>query len=237
MPENQESIVEEEVLYGDWYAWFLAYPENNKEAPWVVIIHEWWGLNEHIEDMARLLAMQWYKALAVDLYGGVVPDGFEEARLLSSSLDQDAATANLMAAERYLRESSSKVASLWRCLWGKQSLQLSLASDTLDGTVIYYGRLTDDVAILQNINEPVLWIFAENDQGIPPSAVTAFQSWLDAAWVVDYDITIYPWVDHAFANPTGTNHAEDATLDARSKTMDFLDKVLMDEVAKKKNNF
>lgn len=95
-----------------------------------------------------------------------------------------------------------------------QSLNLSLASDTLDGTIIYYGRLVDDATRLSSINTPLLGIFAENDSGIPPSAVYAFQSWLDQAGITDYDITIYPNTDHAFANPTGDNYAPDATRDA-----------------------
>lgn len=229
MPEQEQDIVTESVEYASWVVGFVAYPQDNENAPGVVLIHERRWLNEHIEDMARVLAMQGYRALAVDLYGWVVPDDFEGAREMSSGLDQEETTANLLAAESYLRENASKVASLWRCLWGKQSLQLSLASQTLDGTVIYYGRLTDDVETLKNINQPVLGIFAENDGWIPPSAVEAFQKWLDEAGVTDYDITIYPWVDHAFANPTWGNYEKQATLDARSKTITFLWEVLSNE--------
>ena len=68
--------------------------------------------------------------------------------------------------------------------------------------MIYYGRLKDDAQQLAAINQPLLGIFAENDQGIPPSAVQAFQAGLDQAGKTDYDITIFPGVDHAFANPT-----------------------------------
>lgn len=229
MPEQEQDIVTQEVSYTEWVVGFMAYPQDSIDAPWVVLIHEWRWLNEHIKDMARVLAMQGYRVLAVDLYWWEVPTSFLGARSMSSGLDQEETTANLLAAELYLRESSSKVASLWRCLWGKQSLQLSLASDTLDGTVIYYGRLTDDVETLKNINQPILGIFAENDWWIPPSAVEAFQKWLDEAGVTDYDITIYPWVDHAFANPTGDNYEMDATLDAWSKTLDFLDTVLVED--------
>lgn len=226
MPEDEIDIVTQEVNYYEDVNWFYAYPEDNPTAPWIVIIHEWWGLNDHIKDMARVLAMQWYKTLAVDLYKGRIANTAAQARTLSSELVQEDATANLLAAESFLRETAPRVASLWRCLGGKQSLQLSLASDTLDATVIYYGRLETDPTVLASINQPVLGIFAENDGGIPPSAVAAFQSWLDAAGIKNYDLTIYPGVDHAFANPTGDNYTQEATIEAWQKTLWFLDQTL-----------
>lgn len=226
MPETEQDITSETVEYVDWIKWFLAYPEWNQEAPWIIVIHERRWLNEHIKDMARVLAMNWYRALAVDLYRWEVATDMETARSLSTSLDKEASTTNLLAAESYLRNKSSKVASIWRCLWWAQSLQLSLTSDSLDATVIYYWRLNDNVEQLKNINQPVLGIFAENDSWIPPSDVNLFQEWLDAAWKDDYEIKIYPWVWHAFANPTWGNYEQEATIDARNKTLTFLDNEL-----------
>ena len=83
---------------------------------------------------------------------------------------------------------------------------------------------TDPVA-LQSISTPILGIFAENDQGIPPSSVHAFEEGL-VAIDIESDITIYPWVDHAFANPTGGNYSPDETKDAWNKTLSFLSKYL-----------
>lgn len=221
-PAMPATITEMTVEYTSWTNWFYAEPENNPTAPAVILIHEWWGLNDHIKDMARILAKNGYKALAVDLYKGQVADNMETAKTLSSSLVQDEATANLLAAEAFLRTKTDKVASLWRCLGGKQSLQLSLESDTLDATIIYYGRLTGDATTLQNINEPILWIFAENDSGIPPSAVAEFEQGLIAAGKTWFNITIYSGTNHAFANPTGNAFAKEATLDAWSKVLWFL---------------
>lgn len=143
--------------------------------------------------MADILAEYGYTALAVDLYNGQVATDMSGARALSSALDQTGATANLLAAEEWLRtnQQSPQVVSWGRCLGGKQSLQLSLASDTLDGTIIYYGRLETDPTVLQTINTPVLGIFAENDQGIPPSQVETFEQAL-ASINKQADITIYP---------------------------------------------
>jgi len=222
IPENEIDIVTETVEYTDWVVWFLAYPQDNPQAPWIVVIHEWWGLNDHIKDMTRILAMNGYRALAVDLYKGEVASEMEDARWLMTSLDGEEATTNLLAAEEYLRNESEKVASLWWCLWWAQSLRLSLASDSLDATVLYYGRVIDDPEQLENINQPLLGIFAEDDGWIPPSAVEAFQAWLESAWKTDYDITIYPSVGHAFANPTWNNYEQEATVDAWQKTLKFL---------------
>lgn len=225
-PENEADFETMEVEYFDGVQWFLAQPQDRDKAPWIVVVHERWGLNEEIKDMTRVLAMNGYRALAVDLYDGVVAEDMETARSSMMNLDQERATANLLAAEEYLRGSSSQVASLGWCLGGKQSLELSIASDTLDATIIYYGRLTDDQERLASVNSPLLWIFAENDGGIPPSDVQAFEQALEQVWVTDKDITIYPWVDHAFANPTWDNYAQEETIDAWNKTLQFLEKQL-----------
>jgi carboxymethylenebutenolidase len=221
-PAMPATITEMTVEYTSWTNWFYAEPENDPTAPAVILIHEWWGLNDHIKDMARILAKNGYKALAVDLYKGQVADNMETAKTFSSSLVQDEATANLLAAEAFLRTKTDKVASLWRCLGGKQSLELSIASETLDATIIYYWRLTGNAEILKNINEPVLWIFAENDSWIPPSAVAEFQQWLETAWKKWFNLTIYSGTNHAFANPTWNAFAKEATLDAWSKVLWFL---------------
>ncbi|MEY3197934.1 MAG: hypothetical protein RL023_771 [Candidatus Parcubacteria bacterium] len=103
----------------------------------------------------------------------------DQAKILSSALDQSGATVNLIAAESFLRKNSTKVASRGRCLGGKQSLELSMASTTLDATVVYYGRLPTDIEKIKTVNEPLLGIFAELDNGIPPASVNAFQASLD----------------------------------------------------------
>lgn len=226
MPENEQDIVTETVEYTPWVEGFLAYPQDKADAPWVVVIHERWWLNEHIEDMARILAMNGYRALAVDLYGGVVAEDSDQARELSSSLDNQEAERNLLDAEEFLRDGSSQVASLWWCMGWAQSLNLSIASESLDATVIYYGRLSDDQDRLRSINTPLLWIFAEEDNGIPPEAVSSFTGTLNNLWIDNIDVTVYPWVWHAFANPTGWNFEQEATLDARSNTLEFLRETL-----------
>jgi carboxymethylenebutenolidase len=222
-PSTLIALTTGSVEYISGTMWYLAQPVSGDNLPWVVIIHERWGLNSHIKEMADVIAMQWYRVLAVDLYGGKVAADMDQAKTLSSALDQTGSTTNLLAAESYLRKNSPKVASRGRCLGGKQSLELSMASTTLDATVVYYGRLPTDLEKIKTVNEPLLGIFAELDNGIPPASVMEFQSGLDTQGIKWYDITIYSWVNHAFANPTGKAFAKDATLDAWKKALTFLE--------------
>jgi carboxymethylenebutenolidase len=214
------------VEYMSGIQWYLAQPVSGDTLPGVVIIHERWGLNTHIQEMAEVIAMQWYRVLAVDLYNEKVATDMDQAKALSSALDQTGTTANLLAAEQYLRKSSSKVASRGRCLGGKQSLELSMNSPTLDATIVYYGRLPTDTSRIKNIKNPLLGIFAELDGGIPPASVNNFEATLKTLWKTNYDITIYTGASHAFANPTGKAFTKDATLDAWKKTLIFLETTL-----------
>lgn len=230
MPADEVDIVTEEVAYFEDSVGFLAYPQDNPNAPAVILIHEWRGLNEHIQDMARVVAANGYTAFAVDLYNGEVAENREQASQLSSSVDQEQALANLLGAEEYLREkrNAPRVASLGRCFGGAQSLNMSLNSESLDATVIYYGRLQTEPETLQAINSPILGIFAEEDGWIPPAVVNEFEASLSQIGK-QHDITIYEWVDHAFANPTWGNFSQDETLDAWSKTLAFLEEHLMSD--------
>lgn len=191
--------------------------------PGVVMIHEWWGLNQQIKDMADTLAKEGYQVLAVDLYKGTMARSQEEAKTQTSQLNQTEALENLKAAVAFLREKEApKIASLGWCFGGGQSLQLSTSGEKLDGTIIYYGNLTSDTAKLKNIQWPVLGIFGQEDASIPPAAVNEFEAALNRLNIQN-SITIYPGVGHAFANPTGQNYAPEETKDAWSKTLLFLD--------------
>jgi carboxymethylenebutenolidase len=225
-PSVPVALITWSVEYMSGINGYLAQPVDGDNVPGVVIIHEWRGLNSHIKEMAEVLAMQWYRVLAVDLYEWKVAATMDEAKSLSSALIQEQSTANLLSAESYLRQNSTKVASLGRCLGGKQSLELSMASTGLDATIVYYGRLPTETEQIQTISGPLLGIFAELDNGIPPESVNAFESTLDAIGKTDKSITIYTGVNHAFANPTGQAFAREATLDAWTKTVKFLEENL-----------
>lgn len=210
---------------------FLAKPKEPGDYPGIIMIHEWWGLNENIKEMAKILANEGYIVFAIDLYNGEVAENSDEARVLATSVREnpDAAVESMKKAVNYLKDQQevSKIASLGWCFGGQQSLNLSLNED-LDATVIYYGQITDDKTQLKNIEGPVLGIFGAEDSSISVESVEAFEAALNEL-NIENDINIYPGVGHAFANPSGSNYAENETLDAWEKTVRFLDSKLKAE--------
>jgi len=215
-------VESETISYGDGFSGYLARPKAEASFPGVVTIHEWWGLNEEIRDAARSLAAEGYIVLAVDLYDGKVAAAPDEARALTSGLDQKRATAHLRAAASELRRRNApRIASLGWCFGGGQSLQLALSGEELDATVIYYGALTSDESQLRKIRWPVLGIFGDQDRVIPVSSVESFDASLDRLGISN-EIHMYPGVGHAFANPSGANYAPSETMDAWEKTLSFL---------------
>jgi carboxymethylenebutenolidase len=197
--------------------------------PAVIIIHEWLGLNEHIKNQADLLAKEGYVVLAVDLYRGEVATDSNRAMELASSVRNDPASAidNLQSAVNYIKSleivDGNRIASLGWCFGGDWSLQLALNSseNPLAATIIYYGRLVTDTASLSSISWPILGIFGDQDQAIPVESVEQFASALNASGITN-EIYLYEGVGHAFANPSGDNHAPKETADAWQKTIGFL---------------
>ena len=204
---------------------------TNQLLPAVVMIHEWWGLNENIKDMANELARQGYVVLAADMYDGQVATTPDQAMQLVGSVRESPseAIANLQAAVRYLGSlenvNSSRIASLGWCFGGGQSLQLALNSEEnpLAATVLYYGNPVLDEQELSKIQWPVLGIFGDQDESIPVENVTKFEQALNSTGVLN-EIYIYEGVGHAFANPSGDNYAPEQTADAWNKTLAFLKK-------------
>jgi carboxymethylenebutenolidase len=225
--KKEADILIEDLNYFGNALGFLAKPSAMGSYPGVVMIHEWWGLNDNIRNEAQKLAKEGYVVLAVDLYYQQIAQTPEEARELVGSIDQEQATKNMQAAVGYLQnvEKVSNVASLGWCFGGGQSLQLALAADKMDATVINYGRLVTDKEELSVIHWPVLGIFASEDQGIPVTTVREFESSLNDLGV-DNEIHIYEGTDHAFANPSGDRYNKEAAEDAWGKTITFLNKNL-----------
>ena len=200
---------------------FLAKPVESGQYPAVVMIHEWWGLNDNIKEMAQKLASQGYIVLAVDLYNNKVGTTSEEARQLMTSFDGNEGIENMNSAIRFLKAEYSvdKIGSIGWCFGGGQSLNLAVNSE-LDATVMYYGQIISESEKLSNISWPLLGIFAEEDQGIPPEAVRGFESSLDELGIQN-EIIIYPGVNHAFANPSGDRYSPQEAKDAWNKTLEF----------------
>ena len=219
---------------------YLVYPVSSndtvgKKLPAVVMIHEWWGLNENIKNMANLLAKQGFVVLAADLYKGEVANNPERAMELVQIVrnNQNSSINNLQSAVKYLSSlpnvDSSKIASLGWCFGGGQSLQLALNSQDhpLAATILYYGTpLVTDKALLSKIKWPVLGIFGDKDQSIPIKEINQFGNSLNQSGITN-NIHIYKGVGHAFANPSGDNYAPKETEDAWQKTLSFLKKYVV----------
>ncbi|MEL6616549.1 MAG: dienelactone hydrolase family protein [Bacteroidota bacterium] len=224
-------VVAEEVEYatvnGETVTGTLVRPADaSGPLPGIVVIHEWWGLNDNVRDMAKRLANQGYVALAVDLYGGRVaatPDS-AMAYMRSAMAGEADLTANLEQAYAYLteREQAPSVASLGWCFGGMWSLRTALAlPDDLDAAVIYYGRPVTEADALRPLAMPVLAHFGEADDSIPMETVQAFESALDEAGVA-HDVYTYPDAAHAFANPSGQAYDAEAAESAWARTSAFL---------------
>lgn len=225
------------VTYFDNVSGYLATPQGNistsgKTLPAVVMIHEWWGLNDNMKEMADQLANEGYVVLAADLFNGTVAANPEEAGQLAGAVRDNPSNAitNLQSAVRYLASlenvNSSRIASLGWCFGGGQSLQLALNAESgfpLAATALYYGNLVTDQEELSKLKWPVLGIFGNQDQSIPVAQVRQFQESLNATSVPN-EIYVYDGVGHAFANPSNDNYAPQETSDAWEKTLAFLKK-------------
>lgn len=217
----------ENVPYFNSSIGYLARPISEESFPGVIMIHEWWGLNANIKEMAEKLASHGYVVFAVDLYGGQVATTSEEARKLVTSFDKNNGMQNMNSAISYLGENYSpeKIASIGWCFGGGQSLNLALNNNDMDATVIYYGNLVTDTETLSAIHWPVLGIFAELDKGITTDTVHDFENSLNDLGIQN-QVIIYPGVDHAFANPSGDRYAPKESQDAWQKTLEFLHSTL-----------
>ena len=202
----------------------LALPSEVKNAPTVLLIHEWWGLNDQIKTVAAELAKQGYIALAVDLYGGKVASDAKNARALMKSVNKDQATETLTAWLNFLKKyegSNGKVATMGWCFGGGWSLNASIATP-VDATIVYYGRVTQKAEQLKSLKGPVLGHFGTLDKSINKAMVTGFESEMKQAGK-DGDLSVN-WYDanHAFANPTSARYDQEDAATAWKRTMEFL---------------
>jgi carboxymethylenebutenolidase len=208
---------------------YLARPAEEPRAG-LIVIHEWWGLNDNIREMSNRLAAEGYLALAVDLYDGDVATDAEQARELMTAAmaDPDSVDTQLRAAFRWLREEGGvgQVGSIGWCFGGALSLRTAmLLPEELDAAVIYYGRPETDAARLAPLMMPILGIFGGQDRGIPVESVLEFEAALEALGKTA-EIVIYEDAEHAFANPSGTRYEPEAAADAWRRTLEFLDEHL-----------
>ena len=228
-----QPVVGEDVAYdaGDPATrGYVARPATGDSGlPGIIVIHEWWGLNDNIRAMTRRLAGDGYRALAVDLYGGAVATTPDSAKTLTSKAmaDMEPGKRTLRAAISYLKsKGAGRIGVIGWCFGGGWSLQTALDNPRdIDATVIYYGKLETDPAKLRALDMPVLGMFGGRDASIPVEQVRAFEAGMKTAGV-NGEVHVYDSAGHAFANPSGQMYSPDAATDAWKRTQAFLTRYL-----------
>ncbi|MFB3921438.1 MAG: dienelactone hydrolase family protein [Terriglobia bacterium] len=211
-------------------AGYLALPDSPGRHPALVVIHEWWGLNDWVKEQARKFAEEGYVALAPDLYRGKVATDASLAHELSRGMPQDRALRDLKAAFAYLAARSdvdkAKIGSVGWCMGGGLSLELAVNEPRLAACSVNYGRMPTEPASIQKIGAPVLGIFGADDRGIPPDSVRAFEKAMKAAGK-SIDVKIYEGAGHAFQNPNNqTGFRAEAAADSWKRMVDFFNRTL-----------
>lgn len=207
---------------GETLMGYLARPTGDESKPTVVVIQEWWGLNDHIKDVARRFAEAGYVALAPDLYHGVVVSEPNEARKLVMELDMAEAVKEIQQGITYLLDqefvAGDQVGIVGFCMGGGLALQTGVASEDLGAIVAFYGSpLKPDQAA--EVKAPVLGLYGAADQGIPVDAVHTMGEALTAAGI-ENEINVYDGAQHAFFNDTrAESYNADAAADAWEKTL------------------
>jgi carboxymethylenebutenolidase len=220
-PKNVSYKSGDETVQGMLYT-----PQGKGPFPGILVIHEWWGLNDWVKEQASKLSDLGYVALAIDLYRGKVATTPEEAHELMRGVPEDRASRDLHAAFEFLKSQSNvnkdRIASIGWCMGGGYSLDVALQEPTLRADVINYGHLATDPESLKKINAAILGIFGGLDRGIPVDDVKKFEQSLKQLGK-KVEIVIYPDAGHAFENPNNKDgYRPNDAADAWKKTVKFL---------------
>ena len=208
---------------------FVAWPAGKGAAPAVIVVFEWWGLNEQIRETARRLAREGYVAIVPDLYHGKVADDPEMAHTLVRGLDDERALADLDDAERWLRAQSrtakSRLGVVGFCMGGRLSELFALHEPATAAAVMFYGRPETNPAKLSSLKAPLQGHFGAEDQGIPPDSAAAFRNALKAAGKKG-EIYVYPGAGHAFMHEGRASYHAESARQAWERTLAFFKKNL-----------
>ena len=183
---------------------YLVLPEGSGKHPAIVVIQEWWGLNDWIRENTARFAKLGYVALAVDLYRGRATSDASEAHELMRGLPEDRALADLKAGVSFLLARDDvdpgRIGSVGWCMGGGYSLALATAEPRLRAAVMNYGRLVTAPEKIEAVRAALLGNFGGSDRGIPADDVRAFDQKLKAAHK-EADIKVFDGKGHGFMNP------------------------------------
>jgi dienelactone hydrolase len=215
---------------------YLAYDENIKDKrPGVLVVHEWWGLNDYARKRARMLAELGYTALAVDMYGdGKVAMHPDDAAKFSSELMKnfDVAKARFLGAMGFLKQQPTvdliRIAAIGYCFGGGVVLNMARQGVDLKGVASFHGSLTAvRPAQPGSVKAKVLVLHGAADQFISPEEIEKFRQEMKAAGA-DFQFFSYPGAAHSFTNPEATELGKRLNLplsynaDADGKSWDEL---------------
>ena len=213
--------LEDDALMGYW-----AYREGGAARPAIIVIQEWWGLNEHIKDVARRFAAEGYVALAPDLYHGVVTTEPDEARKQAMELGMRDAVGEIQAAIDYLKGQdvvNGRFGIVGFFIGGGLVLQTAVHSSDIHAAVPFYGSPLSAGEAAQ-VTAPILSFLGSRD-GISASSYEAMHAALTEAGVTN-KFNLYDGAQHAFFNDTRASYDEAAALDAWQQTLDWFEMYL-----------
>lgn len=201
---------------------YLALPASGS-GPGVIVIQEWWGLVDHIKDLADRFAAEGFVALAPDMYRGKTTTSPDDAEKLMMALRIDQVEKDLRGAIDHLlaleETTSDKVGTIGFCMGGQLSLYAACANPKVGACVVFYGVHPNVQPDLAGLQGPVLGFFAEHDGFVTPEVARKLESDIRAAGK-QVEITIYDGADHAFFNDTRAEvYNEAAATDAWSRVL------------------
>jgi carboxymethylenebutenolidase len=204
---------------------YYAEPASGSNAPGIVVIQEWWGLNDQIRGMADRLAAAGYRALVPDLYRGRVTVEAQEAQHLMGHLNfGDAAGQDIRGAVQHLKKQSPKVGVTGFCMGGALTLLAAVNVPEADAAASWYGFPPLEYIDPAKIKMPLQGHFAKDDAYFPVSGLDALEKKLQAGGV-KFEFYRYD-AGHAFANETGPHYKQEAAEVGWGRMLEFFGKTL-----------
>ncbi len=227
--EVQTSMVE--FKSGDGNApGYMARPKADGKFPGIVVIQEWWGIDDHIKSVTERFAHQGFVGLAPDLYRGKVAKEPSDAQKLVMALKIDQAMTDIQGAINYLIGQDfvapDKAGVVGFCFGGRLAFQSAYQSKNVGAVVVFYGagaNPSDDD--LKNVSAPILGLFGAKDPSIPVDKVHEWETKLKQFGKTN-EMIIYPDAAHAFFNDTRDSYVKDAALDAWPRALAWFQKYL-----------
>ena len=208
---------------------FLARPKENGKYPAVIVIHEIWGLVDHVKDVTMRLAREGYVALGVDLFEGKTVSKLEEGRKFREQFTEEKILEDLNRAFGYLKSlpfvNPKRIGSIGFCMGGGLSLLFACRNKELAAAVVFYGRNPSPIDQIKSIQRPILGNYAGADMAITESDINLLKETL-TKYGKTLDIKTYTGAPHAFFNDTRENYRPEAAKDAWKRTLQFYGKYL-----------